>query len=336
MAMSATTMGAGVGWNRVIDRRPPMSSLRLASRLPIILGLTVLLLAGCGRNYAPLPRTFEGDSGKLQRTVIVPTLESPIPEGKSAIWCSAFQIAWNHLKTDVAKGPLQVKNAEALAKALNDAPQSEADLPPGAYYATAGLVKDGIVEQIRSEMSRRFPKASFPPFESSPLDVAVAFAYLASGVELTRPLQVNGKPLLFKDSQGHDVPVRSFGLVKEAGNEATRTHLAQQIRFLSHQSASEFVLDLCWDSRPNQVVVARLPRQATLAKMLNRLEDTVKKAPAAELPRLGLKDEVLVPMMHWRIAHDFRELAGPHKQLLNPLLHGTYISRAMEQDRFSS
>src|SRR5262245_8297100 len=46
------------------------------------------------------PLYFDGNSDRLQQTIIVPTLDSPIPDGKSAIWCVSFQLAWNRLKED--------------------------------------------------------------------------------------------------------------------------------------------------------------------------------------------------------------------------------------------
>src|SRR5437868_3423219 len=52
-------------------------------------------------------RTFDGSSTDLRQTVIVSTLDTPIPDGKSAIWCSSFQLAWNRLKAGVVGGPIQ-------------------------------------------------------------------------------------------------------------------------------------------------------------------------------------------------------------------------------------
>ncbi|HEV2950204.1 MAG TPA: hypothetical protein VGX70_22690, partial [Gemmataceae bacterium] len=46
-----------------------------------------------------LPLSFDGKSEALQQTIMVPTLDTPIPEGKSAIWCVSFQIAWNRLRS---------------------------------------------------------------------------------------------------------------------------------------------------------------------------------------------------------------------------------------------
>src|SRR5262249_43749467 len=67
--------------------------------------------------------TFSGDSDKLERTVVVPTLDTPIPEKKSVVWCLSFQVAWNHMK-DFEKEPLQLKGAEDTCKRLNDSPAS--------------------------------------------------------------------------------------------------------------------------------------------------------------------------------------------------------------------
>src|SRR5947207_596244 len=81
-----------------------------------------------GRPYDPPQNSFDGSSERLAQTIVVPTLDTPLLEGKSALWCSSFQLAWNRLKTDIAQGPIQLRNAEPVAGRLNRAEQSEADL----------------------------------------------------------------------------------------------------------------------------------------------------------------------------------------------------------------
>ena len=54
---------------------------------------------------------FNSDSDRLERTAFVPTLDTPIPDGKSAVWCASFQLAWDKLKEDVIKGPVEITNA---------------------------------------------------------------------------------------------------------------------------------------------------------------------------------------------------------------------------------
>src|SRR5438309_763105 len=84
--------------------------------------------ASAGRSYAPAPVAFRGLSDELRQTLIVPTLDTPIPDGKSAVWCGSFQLAWNRLRDDVAHGPVRLESAQGLADRLNRGDLSEDDL----------------------------------------------------------------------------------------------------------------------------------------------------------------------------------------------------------------
>jgi hypothetical protein len=107
-----------------------------------------------------IPMTFDGTSDQLQRTIIVPTLNTPIPKGKNVIWCASFQLAWNKLKDDVAKEAIQLSRDQEIADRLNNANISEADLPAGGSYSAAGFDRDGIADRIRGDMGRLFPGTS--------------------------------------------------------------------------------------------------------------------------------------------------------------------------------
>src|SRR5580658_4688877 len=110
------------------------------------------------RPYASPPVAFDGDSKGLKQSVISPTLDAPMPEGKNVIWCATFQMAWNRLRDDVIEEPVRVANAESVADRLNKAVLADNDLPDGSFYAAAGFAKDGIAERIRREMQERFQK----------------------------------------------------------------------------------------------------------------------------------------------------------------------------------
>ncbi len=119
-------------------------------------------------------------------------------------------MAWDRLKDDVIREPVQVANAEAVADRLNKAVVNDADLPDGSYYAAAGLTEDGIAGNIRREVKERFQK------EPSDLDdkgaVILAYAYLRANVPFTLPFFDNGKEFLFADGRGLKTMVLSFGL----------------------------------------------------------------------------------------------------------------------------
>jgi hypothetical protein len=59
-------------------------------------------------------RSFDRSSDSLSQTAILPTLDTPIPGGKSAVWSASFQFAWNRLKSDVLKGPVVIRGAETM------------------------------------------------------------------------------------------------------------------------------------------------------------------------------------------------------------------------------
>jgi hypothetical protein len=293
-----------------------------------------------GRPYTPSPLSFDGTSDQLSQTVIVPTLDSPIPEGKSVIWCASFQLAWNRLKDDVVKEPIQLANAQAIADRLNKADQSDNDVGPEAVYSAAGLVRDGIVERIQAQMASKFPNV--PKLElDRPKGGVVAYAYLAASAKYDYPFFENDERFLFKDSAGKETAVGSFGIRKK--DDYAYQQLRQQVQVLFHprealskgEEIPEFIVDLCKSSQPYQVVVARVDRNATLAKTLADVEQKIASQPADSfMSQLHPRDVLLVPSMAWKISHRFKELEGMDKQFLNPALQKLYLDTALQTIQF--
>jgi hypothetical protein len=289
----------------------------------------------------PPPMPFDDTSDRLQQTVIVPTLDSPIPEGKSAIWCVTFQLAWNRLKDDVAKEPIQLTNAQPIADRLNRADHSEDDVGPDAVYAAAGLARDGIVERIRAQMASKFPKAPRPELDV-PLGGAVAYAYLAASAKFDYPFFENDETFLFVDSAGKQTAVGSFGIRRK--DDYAYNRLRQQVQVLycpqealwSEQEIPEFILDPCKTSQPYQIVLARVDRKPTLAETLADVDQRIatQPAPDAFMSQLHPRDTLLVPNIVWRVSHRFKELEGNDKQFLNPALRGLYLDTALQTIQF--
>jgi hypothetical protein len=288
------------------------------------------LFLGCARNRhndAP-PVSFDGKSEDLKHTVVVPTLDTPIPEGKSAIWCASFQMAWNNLKNDIAKGPIQVQGGEACADRLNRAEQSEDDLDPGGFYSAAGLVKDGIIQKIQSDMAQKFPSVPKPAFRQDLLDVAVAYGYLKAEVPFQHPFLENEGPAAFHIQGENPKKVRFFGVPREAVEKDVR----EQIDYLFFDiDQRSYAVDLCKSSSPNQLVLACLPRKSTLSEILSEVSQQSSEYSKQEHRfRFDHGDFLLVPNMHWRIEHHVKEIEGQDKPLLNPSMKGTWIDLAVQ------
>jgi hypothetical protein len=311
----------------------------------------LLLVAGCGMiplggqienalylrskgHYTMPPVVFNGDSKGLKQSVIISTLDTPIPEGKNVIWCASFQMAWDHLKKDVIGEPVRVANAEVVADRLNKAMVKDADLPDGSYYAAAGFTKDGIAERIRREMKERFQKE---PMDLNDKEAAIlAYAYLRASVPFTLPFFDNDQEFLFTDERGQKTSVSSFGLRQK--DESKYRDLRNQVEVLYLQRGEKwgqpptaFALDLCRDSKPNQVILACIPRKGTIQATLTDVEQKITEGRPEEYERrLGSISTLLVPNLNWEISHHFAELESADRQLLNAKFKGLWIDKALQ------
>jgi hypothetical protein len=319
-----------------------MSSRRwllVAGFLVVLLGALYLTFGSSGRrtssgaatNGDEGDLTFSGSSTQLKRTVIVPTLDTPIPAEKSAIWCLSFQLAWNELKSELGAEPLKVPNADEVCRRLNAAPASAGDVAEEMYFATAGRMP-GVAERIREGLAAKFPGVAAP--DIPPEAAFVGFAYLSAEVRFAHAY-VDTDELQFSDATGHKHSTRGFGIRHE--DELRLKDQRNQIQLLFTRQGEgefnpeEFALDLCKDSTPNQIVLARIPRQDSLSEAIAYVEKRAATypPPADEfhrkfLHRFNDHDILLAPNMNWKIEHRFGELEGEQSP----------ISRAYQVLRF--
>ena len=294
----------------------------------------LLALCGCGggqkSDNSPKPDSapaFKGDSSELARTVVVSTLDAPLPQGNNVVWCASFQIAWDKLNKDVVGEDVKLKNAENFAAQLN-AGQFPADgLEPESFYAAAGWVKDGIVPKIQKEMQAKFPDVPTPALGYSET-VAVAYAFLKAGLKFATPYFENRNPLEFKSSAGAGVKVSSFGIRQEDGDAYSK--LREQVDVLM-SGENEFALDLDKHSKPYQVIVACVKPKATFKETLAYLDEKLKVKRAGEFE---ISDVFLIPNINFDIAHRFAELEGGNRPFLNARYTGMHIQTAYQRTQF--
>jgi hypothetical protein len=261
------------------------------------------------------PPSFVGSSERLQRTTVVLTLDTPLPAGTSVIWCASLALAWQEMEKTLHSGPVALEGAEDVSRALGSLP--DIGLLPEDHYLAAGFVKDGILDRIRREMPARFPGAPILDLPAADPDHLLAYAYLQASVRYEFAFRDSEKPLPFKDSQGRVTPVKAFGIRKKDADQGKPTFRGQvSILF---REGEEFAVDLSQNTRPYQIVVARLGRKATLRAALADLEERIARATLKKLdPNLSDGAILLVPNMTWRVEHRFRHLEG--KRLRNPTL----------------
>jgi hypothetical protein len=331
-----------------------------SKRFTIVLLLSLFLVSGCGvipwaarlqrlcqqhfgDPYTPPPKAFTGRSEQLRQTVVVPTLDTPLPKVKNAIWCGTLQIAWERLGKDVIHESPNVQNAEVVVSRLNLAKFSEDDLPPDSYLAVAGFAKNGVVEKIKSGMKQTFHKEVQIDL-MEPNDI-LAYAYLEANAVFTVPFFDNREPFHFRDSSEKNTEVTSFGI--QAKHEYAYDDLREQVEVLylrrphderKYETPEEFVIDLCRTSSPNQVIIASVSSRTTLAETLDDVEGKIKsyrkEHPEEHWRRFGIRDVLLVPNLNWEIQHHFTELEGTDKRFLNTGFTDYHIAKAIQTIRF--
>jgi hypothetical protein len=250
---------------------------------------------------APAELSFDGPVDRLKGTVFVPTLERPIPAGKSAIWCATMPMAWQELEKTVIKGPLDVKGAEEICRELRASPGP--NLEAKDYYVAAGFANDGISERIRRELPARFPKAPLDAVPPVHPDGAIALAYLEVSLFYDYFFKHNEEPLHFKDADGRQTPVHAFG-IREKDGELMEQSFRGQVLVL-FRDKGEFAVDLSHNTKPYQIVLARMARKASLKETLAALDTRIGDAEPKHLDSGAI---MLVPSMNWKIEHRFREL----------------------------
>lgn len=312
--------------------------------------MSIFVTASCGCEHDPrtgvAPPALRVDTATIMTApVVVPTLDTPTPADRSAVWCATFQVAWNRLKAEVIRDNVRVQGAEEIANRLNEAPSIEKDLPDGSWYAAAGYVDDGVLDRIRRDLEQRFPGTS-PPEVPKGSNSVVAFGHLEVVVPFSRAFFNGREPLVFKCGAGPEFRVQSFGIGSEHSNRYAE--LRSQVAVLyarmddmdSRRGAVprpvEFIIDPCATSAPSQIVLACVEPSASLAETVAHVEAAVRSGAEDRRlrPRFGSADGLAIPRIAFDMVHRFQELEGRDRLLLNAALEGRCIATAVQTVQF--
>ncbi len=297
-----------------------------------ILIILVVFVLQMPKRYAPVA-PVQIDSTALRATVVVPTLDTPIPEGKSAVWCAAFEIAWKQAEKNIFKGPCLTQNGKETAARLTASAISDADFAPASLFAAAGEPK--IVQQkLNAEFPKIFPGKSVPQLTEQ--NGILAYSVVNLSVPFQIPFFEKDAPLVFTDASGAKTAVGSFGIRDQDDYAYYKLRNQVGVLFAKHgkqYELLEFALDLCRTSDPYQIVVAVIPRQATLSAALNyvKIGPKASEEDIFSTQGIGPNDAMLIPNQTWEIAHHFKDLTGP---ILNPGFEQTPLVDACQLLRF--
>ena len=175
-------------------------------------------------------------------------------------------------------------------------------------------------------MQERFQKE---PTGLDDKDAAIlAYAYLRASVPFTLPFFENDEEFHFTDGRGQKTRVSSFGLRRKDESKYRDLRDQVEVLYLHRDKDREPTDRVCSRSlprlKPNQVILACIPRKGTIQATLRDLEQKIAEDRPEEYERrLGSNSTLLVPNLNWNISHHFAELEGANKRLLNPKVQRT-------------
>lgn len=259
------------------------------------------------------PRSFAGPTSALRRTVVVPTLATPIPLGHNAVWSASLDLAWKQLVA-AGSGPVELRDATELCRALNQSAALPSDLDAEDFVAEAGAASADLAERISQRMRERFVGEAVPEMGQNPTSL-FAFAFLRVNMDLKEPLTEIKDEVTFHGGDGRETRVWAFGTGH--GTRVARDGAPQAVSLFRQDGA--YAVDLTGEGDGSyELILARLPRGETLADgcaALERLRAIGKEQAGFPKP-LGGAARLIVPEMAWRVTDEVaalkdREVTAP-------------------------
>lgn len=329
-------MAAGAFFSKrtAVAKRPTI----LRSVLSVALFCLVLgpSLYGCGR-AALLARKAErageaplkANVSTLARTVVSPTLETPIAGGTNVIWCGTMQLAWNELRALVGE-EIRMAKQDAVVASLNNATFAKADVDPDTCVVAAARADDRALRGLRNQVARAFKGAVTPELipdpASLPQNAFVLYAALFVNLPFEHAFNRLEQPFLFCGEN-----VAAFGTKGRFGDPRQESKVRAQVSLCDFRGADDFVVALRTKRTSHQLILAKIPPSGTLADTARAVLARMPGQPPSR--PLEYKD-LIVPIADYDLTRTYPELVGRPLTVKNPSFNGFPIEAAVQSIRF--
>lgn len=259
--------------------------------------------------------TLTANASELKSTEIVADYEHGLAEGRSTIWCSTMQLAWNELGS-VMGAPVAASGGSGgaagmgMVAALNQSKVSRQDLDDGSYVAMGGFGKDDILGKIRAALQERFKGAASPkilPGKIGPGEI-YAYAYLFKNLEFATPFMRRKVALEFGGKEGKKVA--AFGVWSD-DRVQTWSEMVGQVSILKYESPKDWTVELKSKATQDRLIISRRERGKTLAETVT----AAMGVPAGSKPEtMNHADRLVVPLLNFDLTREYSELSGVQLQ----------------------
>lgn len=269
-------------------------------------------------------------ASELARTDVMPHLHSAVVPGRNIVYCANFQIAWDRLRSDVVKTQIKLTGAPDMARHLNDEPFPRDGLSEHAYVALAGRVSDGILDQIRSQLTEKFPSAKPRLLTRQKENAILAYAYLQKRLPFEMDFDRLKRPMRFR-SVGTETDVAGFGIEDFASHARREKELRKQVTVFDYVSDDDYIIQLT--TKQDVIILAKIPRCATLAQTLAQVKTRSRQPKGRDVQKwLDPQEPLAVPLISLFVEREYTELVG--RPLRNPGFTDLYLAAATQLIRF--
>lgn len=266
-----------------------MSRLKWILLVGLLLIITTYFFAPSPRVVVPLRTTksnelddhLDLEPRRMNRTIVVPTLETPITDGKNVIWTASLQTAWDAFTNEIGER-VQFNRQQPWVDQLNHSEFDHEAISPN---------------DLTTEIER------------SPLGLVIT-STIRLRIPWTHEFFNHSDGLKFQTNEKRSKVVSAFGI--RSLEEYNDGEFRKQVLILweSLEANGEFALDLCKHTTPYQVVLIKMPKQKSLADSLAYHRAKVEERSGKSPESLHLEDVLAIPNMRWRLLHEFIEFQG--------------------------
>jgi hypothetical protein len=273
------------------------------------------------------PSQLKANVNDLKRTVIVPTLEAPLSGGTNVIWCGTMQLAWNELCALTGED-VHMENEDPAVGQLNRRAVTTEDLDERTFIATAVLADAASLSDLRKRVAAKYnglvTPELIPSADTLPQNSVLVYSSLFVNMPFQWAFDRLKRPLRF----GAD-DVTAFGIDDDLGD---RERLVRsQVKVFDFRDSDNFVVELKTKRARHQLILAKLPPEATLEGTV-RSALTRMTAPPNQSP--SWFNHLIVPIADYDLVRRYPELVGRPLRVQNPSFANQPIIAANQSIRF--
>ncbi|UCG51036.1 MAG: hypothetical protein JSW58_12645 [Candidatus Latescibacterota bacterium] len=268
------------------------------------------------------------DTANIEATRVTPHMEAPIKPGQNVVFCSTFQIAWNHLKNDIIKDDIRLEKPLELIRILNLERTVRTGISEGDYLAVAGYGSKNIADEINQALKRKFGDEA-PTVDNvyNQDDVILAYAFLLKVLQFENAFEDFKDPMTFHGGD-NEALVESFGIYKYS--EDRHRWLGDKVEVLDYEQHGDFIVRLESKHPDDEIILARVKPGKTLLQTYEQVDTRIARSKPEGLSK---GDLLMIPKIDFSLDHQYSSLVGLH--VLNKGFEDYFVQEARQDIRFT-